>query len=96
MKTAHKNYMLSLTDLLTADTTGNENARQAAANEHSRNMALIEAQKDSDRRSYLYSLFALNSQPATQQAELTDNRSRRNMIIVIAAIVGAVLILKNI
>lgn len=95
MKLSNKQYW-SLTDFLLGDEIGAKNARQAAANEHSRNMALIEAQKDSDRRSYLYSLFALNSQPATQQAELTDNRSRRNMIIVIAAIVGAVLILKNI
>lgn len=95
MKINNKQYW-SITDLFTADSGGNENARRAAANEHSRNMALIEATKDSDRRSFLYSVLALNKQDNTQAAELQNNANRYQMIVIVAAIIGAVLIFKNI
>lgn len=97
MRTAtDKQRFFSLTDLFTADSGGNENARRAAANEHSRNMALIDAQNSSDMRSYLYSLVALRQQQPTQQAEVQDNANRYQTIAIIATIIGAVLIFKNI
>ena len=95
MKINNKQYW-SLTDLFTADSGGNENARRAAANEHSRNMRVLDLQDSSDRRSYLYSVLALNKQDNTQAAELQNNANRYQMIVIVAAIIGAVLIFKNI
>ena len=97
MRTAtDKQLFFSLTDLLTADTSGNENARQAAANENSRNMALIGAQDSSDLRSFLYNVAALRQQQPTQQAEIEDNKNRYQLIALVAVVLGAVLIFKNI
>ena len=91
-----KQYAFSFTEWLAGDNIGSENARQAAANEHSQNMALIGAQDSSDRRSYLYNLLALKNQGSTQQAEVRNNANLYQTVAIVAAVVGAVLILKNI
>lgn len=97
MRTAtDKQRFFSLTDALIGDSIGSENARRAAANEHSQNMALIHAQDTSDMRSYLYNVLALRQQQPTQQAEVQDNANRYQTIVIVAAIIGAVLIFKNI
>lgn len=95
MKINNKQYW-SLTDFLLGDEIGAKNARQAADNEHARNMRVLDLQDSSDRRSYLYSVLALNKQDNTQAAELQNNSNRYQMIVIVAAIIGAVLIFKNI
>ena len=97
MKTAKetKQYW-SLTSLFTDDKLGSENARQAAANEHAINNRLLDLTDSSDRRSFLYSIIALDKQDNTQDAELQIASQRYRTIVIIAAIIGAVLIFKNI
>lgn len=86
----------SVFDILFADTKGSENAQKAAENEYNYNMSLLGAQKDSDRRSYLYSLFALGNEKSAQQAAIQRRENLYNTIVIIAAIIGSVLIIKSI